>query len=340
MSHVRFWNVRSNNGKEFVMKAIVLRERGGPEQLKLADVPTRKPGPGEALVQVAAAGVNFMDVGVRNGKLWTDRPLPLVPGVDGAGHVVEVGNGVDAVRVGDRVAWVFAAGSYAESLTVPAAALVPVPDGIDDQTAASIMLQGITASHFATEFYAVQPGDVALVHAAAGGVGRLLTSIIKARGGRVIARVSSDNKVEAARAAGAEHVIVESGGTFAEEVKALTSGQGVKVVYDGSGAATFDDSLASLSRNGVLAYYGPVLGAPKPINIATLPRSIKVGFPTFADHISDRRALLARTRQLFDWIATGELKSVYTTYPLAQAAQAHTDLEARRTVGKLLLIPG
>jgi NADPH2:quinone reductase len=262
------------------MKAIRLEAHGGPEHLKLHDVPEPIPGPDEALVQVSAAGVNFMDIGVRTGQLWRHLTPPFVPGVEGAGCVIAFGEGVETLSVGQRVSWVYVPGSYAERIVADADALVPVPDAVDDEAAAGLMMQGVSAHHFATGFYAVKPGDVALVHAASGGVGLMLTQMIKLRGGRVIARVSREDKAEIARAAGADHIIVESGGTFATRVLQLTDGQGVNVVYDGSGAVTFDDSLASLRRHGVLAYYGPVLGSPKPINIATLPRSVLIGFPT------------------------------------------------------------
>jgi NADPH:quinone reductase len=186
--------------------------------------------------------------------------------------VIALGEGVETLHAGQRVAWVYAPGSYAEQVVTRADALVPVPDAIDDQTAAGLMMEGVTAHHFATGFYAVKPGDLALVHAATGGVGLMLTQMIKLLGGRVIARVSTEGNAQIARAAGADHVIVESGGNFAKEVLQLTNGEGVQVVYDGSGAVTFDDSLASLRRHGVLSYYGPVLGSPKPIDIATLRR--------------------------------------------------------------------
>lgn len=321
-------------------KAIVIAAHGGPERLEIGETPTATPRAGEVLVRVAAAGVNFMDIGVRTGQLWRDAPLPLVPGVEGAGEVVAVGPDVTSLEIGDRVAWVYVQGSYTEMLIAPEAALVPIPDWMSHELAASIMMQGVTASHFANEFYPVRPGDVTLVHAAAGGVGQLLTQIIKARGGIVIGRVSHDDKIDPAKAAGADHVIVDADGTFAAKVKDLTGAQGVHAVFDGSGAATFADSLASLRRHGTLAYYGPVLGSPPPINIATLPRSIKLGFPTFNDHIPDRASLLAVTARLFAQIEAGEIKAPpATTYPLQQAQQAHLDLQFRRSVGKLLLVP-
>jgi NADPH2:quinone reductase len=246
------------------MKAIIMTGIGGTDMLELVDRPEPVAGPGEALVEIAVAGVNFMDVGVRRGMAWTDTPNPKILGVEGAGRVIAVGEGVDRVRPGQRVAWVYAPGSYAERIAIPAAALVPVPDAIDDRTAAAVMMQGLTASHFATDFYPVQPGDIALVHAAAGGLGLLLTQIIKLRGGRVIGRVSSPDKIAVAHAAGADHLIVDDAGNFAAEVVRLSGGEGVHVVYDGSGPVTFAGSLASLRRSGTFCWFGPVLGGPGP----------------------------------------------------------------------------
>ncbi|WP_420991970.1 quinone oxidoreductase family protein [Cupriavidus sp. 30B13] len=322
------------------MKAIVMSRAGGPEVLTLADRPDPVPGPGQALVEIAAAGVNFMDTGVRRGQFWTEMPLPRPVGVEGAGRVLAVGDSVTGVRPGQRVAWVYAPGSYAERIAVPADSLVPVPDGIDDRTAAAVMMQGLTASHFATQFYRVQPGDIALVHAAAGGVGLLLTQIIKLRGGHVIGRVSGAAKVAAAKAAGADHVIVDTEGQFAEEAVRLSGGEGVHVVYDGSGPATFQGSLDSLRRCGTFCWYGPILGAPASLDLMKLPKSIKIGYAVFSDHVHTPALLRARSAQLFDWIADGALKiGIGGAYPLAEAARAHADMESRATTGKLLLIP-
>jgi NADPH:quinone reductase len=321
------------------MHAIVMREPGGPEVLELIERNDPVPGAGEALVEVAAAGVNFVDTGVRRGMFWTELN-PKIIGVEGAGRVVSVGAGVDDIKPGQRVAWVWAPGSYAERIAVPAAALVPIPDAIDDRTAASIMMQGITASHFATDFYPVQPGDVALVHAAAGGLGLLLTQIIKLRGGTVIGRVSAENKVAFAKEAGADHVIVDAGGDFADEVLRLTAGEGVHVVYDGSGPATFQASLASLRRSGTFCWYASVLGGPGNLDIGSLPKSIKIGYAAFTDHVHTTELLRAHTEQLFDWISEGKLKvSGGKVYPLAEAGRAHADMESRASTGKLLLIP-
>ena len=322
------------------MKAVVMNGIGGIEEMAVVDREPPTVAPGRVVVEVAAAGVNFMDIGVRQGMAWTDVPNPKVLGVEGAGRVIAVSDGVDQFSIGDRVAWVYEPGSYAEQVSVRADALVKIPDGLDFRTAASVMMQGLTASHFATDFYPVQPGDVALVHAAAGGVGLLLTQIIKLRGGRVIGRVSSGEKRAIVREAGADHVIVDRDGNFADEVLRLTGGEGVNVVYDGSGPKTFAGSLASLRRSGTFCWYGPVLGGPGPLDIMSLPRSIKIGYATFYDHIHTPDLLRTRSRQLFDWIESGALRvTVGGTYPLAEAAQAHADMESRRTTGKLLLIP-
>lgn len=322
------------------MKAVMIETGGAPDVMQYVERPTPAPGPGEVLVKVAAAGVNFMDMGVRQGQFWTELPYPKVLGVEGAGRVVAMGEGVHNLAPGQRVAWAYAPGSYAEMVTVPAAALVPVPDGIDDETAASIMMAGLTASHFATEFYPVRPGDIALVHAAAGGVGLLLTQIIKLRGGRVIGRVSSDSKTGIVLAAGAEHVIVDSTGQFAAEAIQLSGGEGVDVVYDGSGPTTFQGSLDALKVAGTLCWYGPVLGGPGTIDIMSLPKSVKIGYAVFAHHIRTPERLQARAAQLFQWILDGKLQpNIGRRYPLKDAARAHADMESRATTGKLLLVP-
>jgi NADPH2:quinone reductase len=322
------------------MKAVVMNGIGGREMLEHVERRDPVTGPGEALVDIAFAGVNFMDIGVRQGMAWTDTPNPKILGVEGVGRVVAVGDGVEGIAPGQRVAWVYAPGSYAERIAIPAASLVPVPDAIDDRTAASVMMQGLTASHFATDFYPVQPGDVAFVHAAAGGLGLLLTQIVKLRGGQVIGRVSSDEKVAAAKEAGADHVIVDTEGRFAEEALRLTDGEGVHVVYDGSGPTTFQGSLDVLRRSGVFCWFGPVLGGPGPLDIMSLPRSIKIGYAVFLDHIPTPELLRARSAQLFDWITEGKLRvRIGGEYPLAEAPRAHADMESRRTIGKLLLVP-
>ncbi|MCW2359828.1 MULTISPECIES: quinone oxidoreductase family protein [Bradyrhizobium] len=322
------------------MRAIAMTGTGGREVLDCVERPEPTAGSGEALVEIAFAGVNFMDVGVRQGMAWTQVPNPKVLGVEGAGRVLAVGQGAEDVEVGQRVAWVYAPGSYAERIVIPARSLVRIPDAIDDRTAAAVMMQGLTASHFATDFYPVQAGNVAFVHAAAGGVGLLLTQIIKLRGGHVIGRVSSEEKVAAATEAGADHVIVDVEGRFAEEALRLTGGEGVHIVYDGSGPTTFQGSLDVLRRSGTFCWYGPVLGGPGPLDIMSLPKSIKIGYATFFDHIHTPELLRARATQLFDWIMEGRLKvRIGGEYSLADASAAHADMESRKTIGKLLLVP-
>jgi NADPH:quinone reductase len=322
------------------MKAVVMTGLGGPEVMEFVEGPDPVAGPGQALVEVAFAGVNFMDIGVRQGPTWTDRPNPKILGVEGVGRIVAAGDGVRGVSPGQRVAWVYAPGSYAQRIAIPVASLVPVPDAIDDRTAASVMMQGLTASHFATDFYPVQSGDVAFVHAAAGGLGLLLTQIVKLRGGHVIGRVSSSDKVAIAKEAGADHVLIETEGRFAEEAIRLTNGEGVHVVYDGSGPKTFQGSLDLLRRSGTFCWYGPVLGGPGPLDIMSLPKSIKIGYAIFFDHIHTPELLRARSARLFDWITEGKLRvRIGGEYPLANAAKAHADMESRKTTGKLLLVP-
>jgi NADPH2:quinone reductase len=322
------------------MKAVVMNGIGGRDMLEFADLPEPVAGPGQALVEIAYAGVNFMDIGIRQGMAWTETPNPKTLGVEGAGRILAVGEGVQDFTVGQRVAWVYAPGSYTQRIAIPVTDLVAVPDFIDDATAAAVMMQGLTASHFATDFYPVQPGDVAFVHAAAGGLGLLLTQIIKLRGGSVIGRVSSPEKVAIAQAAGADHVIVDTEGRFAEVALGLTDGRGVDVVYDGSGPSTFQGSLDVLRRSGTFCWYGPVLGGPGLIDIMSLPKSIKIGYATFFDHIHAPELLRARSERLFNWIATGELKlHIGGEYRLADPAKAHADMDNRKTTGKLLLVP-
>jgi NADPH2:quinone reductase len=322
------------------VKAIVIEAHGGPEQLKLRDLHVPAPGPGHALVEVAAIGVNFMDVGTREGYRRGNTSLPLTLGVEGSGRVAALGAGVTGLKVGDRVAWFFVWGSYAGGIIAPVESLVPLPQEIDFETAASLMMQGLTASHFVFDTYAIRRGDTALVHAAAGGVGLMLTQMIKLLGGRVIGRVSSPDKVEVARAAGADEVIISSTGEFAREALRLTSGEGVDVVYDGAGAETFRDSLASLRYHGVLACYGPLMKPLPSIDIFDLPKSVLITYPAVMHHVRTHEALVQRSNQLFDWVREGKLRvKIGGRYPLAEAAQAHQDIQSRRTTGKLLLIP-
>jgi len=322
------------------MKAVVMREPGSIDVLAVDDLPEPVAGPGEVVVQLAFSGVNFMDIGVREGRYWKEMPGYKVIGVEGAGTVLSVGSQVVDFLPGQRVAWAYAPGSHAERVAVSTNSLVPIPDGIDERTAAAVMMQGLTASHFATDFYPVRPGDIALVHAAAGGVGQLLTQIIKLRGGTVIARVSHAGKVDAARAAGADHVIVDAGSDFADEVRRLSGGLGAHVVYDGSGEVTFQGSIDSLRPCGTLCWYGPGLGQPPTFTLPSLPRSIKVGYAVYHDHVSTPALLRARAGRLFEWIQAGQLRvQIGGRYSLADVALAHRALAERSSSGKLLLAP-
>jgi NADPH2:quinone reductase len=321
------------------MKAIKLNGTGGPDVLQYADEPDRTPGPNEVLVEVAAAGVNFMDIGARQGTIGGGYK-PTILGVEGAGRILEVGSAVHGWQPGQRVAWVFVRSSYAQRIVTHVDSLVKLPDDINDRTAAAVMMQGLTASHFATDFYPVQPGDIALVHAGAGGLGLLLTQIIKLRGGQVIARVSQESKVAIAKAVGADHVIVDTEGHFAEAAVRLSGGEGVHVVYDGSGPTTFQGSLDALRRSGTFCWYGPVLGGPGPLDIMSLPKSVKLGYAVFLDHVHTPELLRKHAGRLFDWIRQGDITvNIGGTWPLADAAKAHAAMESRATTGKLLLIP-
>ncbi len=321
------------------MKAVVMKKVGGTDVMEFVDRPEPVARPGHVVVEVAVAGVNFMDIGVRQGMAWTDIPNPKVLGVEGAGRVLAVGDGAGEFAVGDRVAWVYAPGSYAQRQSIPAASLVKIPDTVDDRTAASTMMQGLTASHFATDFYPVQPGDIALVHAAAGGVGLLLTQIIRLRGGRVIGRVCPKTKSRSPERP-APSTSLRYRGTVCRRSPAPDWREGVNVVYDGSGPKTFKGSIEALRRSGTFCWYGPVLGGPGPLEIMSLPKSIKIGYATFMDHIHTRELLLDRTKQLFDWIEDGSITvTIGETYRLADAAGAHAAMASRATTGKLLLIP-
>lgn len=322
------------------MRAVVMNGVGDVDMLEYVERNDPVPGPGEVLVGIAVAGVNFMDIGIRQGMAWTNVPNPKIIGVEGAGRVLALGEGVSDLKVGQRVAWAYAPGSYAEKVVLPAAALALVPDDIDDRVAASLMMNGFTASHFATDFYPIQQGDIALVHAAAGGVGSLLAQIIKLRGGTVIGRVSSESKVAVAKAAGADHVIVDRAGNFVDAVMDITGGDGVHVVYDGSGPTTFQASLDVLRYSGTFCWYGPVLGADATIELFRLPKSIKIGYASFAHHIRTPELLRSHAAQLFSWVREGML-NVHNggVYALADAAKAQADMWSRKTSGKLLLIP-
>jgi NADPH2:quinone reductase len=314
-----------------------MREAGGPEVLELEDVPEPEPGEGELLVEVEAAGVNYRDVYEREGAQGTS--LPAVAGVEGAGTVARVGPGASGFASGDRVAWKNAAGSYAERAVVPVAEAVAVPSSVDAETAAAALLQGLTAHYLASSVHPVAAGDVVLVHAAAGGVGLLLTQIVKLRGGVVIATASSDEKRALAREAGADHALGYEG--FAERARELTGGDGVAAVYDGVGRATFDESLRALRRRGSMVLYGAASGRVEPFDPMRLEHegSLFLTRPTLR-HYAVGPELQERARELFAWIGDGSLRvTIGGRYPLDRARQAHEDLTARRTTGKLLLVP-
>ncbi len=322
------------------MRAIRITRFGGPEVLTLEDVETPRPGDGQLLVRLDAAGVNFIDVYQRRGQY--EVPLPYGMGLEGAGTVEAVGPGVAQVSVGMRVAWMAAPGSYATHALVPADKAVPVPAGVDGRTAAAAMLQGITAHYLSHSTCPLQPGDVCLVHAAAGGVGLLLTQMAKRCGARVLGTVSTDDKAALARGAGADDVILYTKEDFAAAVRRLTGGAGVRVVYDSVGKDTFERGLDCLAPRGMMVLYGQSSGAVGPFDpqVLNAKGSVFLTRPTAFHYTATRDELVARTNDIFGWIAAGKLHvRIGATLPLADAAEAHRQLEARGTTGKLLLIP-
>ena len=322
------------------MRAVQVQTPGGPEVLVAAEVADPEAGPGELLVRVAAAGVNYIDTYHRTGAY--PLPTPFVPGLEGAGEVIAVGDGVSRFKVGDRVAWAAAIGSYAELAKVAEAGAVAVPDGVELDVAAGAMLQGMTAHYLTRSTYPVQSGDTVLVHAAAGGMGLLLTQSVKALGGRVIGTVSTAEKEKLAREAGADEIIRYTETEIAPEVRRLTDGQGVAVVYDGVGKDTFDASLASLRIRGTLALYGAASGPVPAFDLQRLNAagSLFVTRPTLGHHVLTREELDWRAGEVFAAIQAGRLTiAISGRYPLADAGRSHEDLQARRTTGKLLLIP-
>lgn len=320
------------------MRVIEVAHTGGPEVLRLVE---REPGvlpAGHARVEVSAAGVNFIDIYERTGAY--PRELPYVPGGEGAGHVVEIAPDVTEVQVGDRVAWQGVLGSYAEQVVVPAGQLLAVPADLSDEQAAALPLQGLTAHYLVTDSYPVRAGDTVVVHAGAGGVGLLLTQLAKLRGARVITTVSTPEKAELSRRAGAD--VVAGYQDLPEVVRRETDGRGVAAVYDGVGLATFDTSLALLARRGTLVLYGASSGKVPPFDLDRLRTggSLFVIRPTLRDFVATPEELRHRAAELFGWVTQGQLWAhVGGVYPLADAARAHEDLAARRTVGKLLLTP-
>jgi NADPH:quinone reductase len=322
------------------MKAIRVDSVGGPDRLVLQDVDAPRPREGEALVRLEAVGLNFIDVYHRTGLY--PLPLPFTPGTEGAGTVEEVGAGVEDLKAGDRVAYAMAVGSYAEYAAVPAWRLVRLPDGVDAQRAAAAMLQGMTAHYLVTSTYQLKAGQTALVHAAAGGVGLLLIQMAKRIGARVIGTVSTEAKAALARAAGADEVVIYTEQDFLEEVKRLTGGRGVEVVYDSVGQTTYLKSLDSLAPRGLLALFGQSSGPVPPFDPALLAQkgSLFLTRPSLAQYSATRDELLWRAQDVLGWVASGELKlRVEKTFPLSEAAEAHRQLEGRATTGKVLLIP-
>jgi NADPH2:quinone reductase len=322
------------------MKAIRVQQTGGPEVMESAEVPVPQPKPAEALVKVSVAGVNAIDGYFRDGRFRT--PLPLIPGQEGAGVVTAVGAQAKTVKVGDRVAWSGVLGSYADFVVSPEEHLVPLPETLTDQQAAAAMVHGLTAHYLVNDAHKLKAGETALVHAAAGGVGLLLVQMARAVGARVIGTASSEEKARLAREAGADEVIVFTKHDFETEVKRLTDGKGVEVVYDGVGKATFEKNLNVMRLRGMLVLYGMSSGPVLPVDPAKLSEkgSLYMARTTLAHFTATRSELLARTTALFGMIADGNLKlRIAKTYPLADAPQAHRDMEARKVAGKLLLIP-
>ena len=322
------------------MRAIQIRAHGGPEALELAELPVPQPAAGEILVRLEAIGVNFIDVYHRTGLYKVS--LPYVMGQEGAGIVEAVGEGVSGLEQGDRVAWANIAGAYAEFARLPADRAVKVPQEVDSEQAAALMLQGMTAHYLAFDAFPLKGGDTALIHAAAGGVGLLLVQVAKKRGARVLATAGSARKAELARQAGADEVILYSEQDFVAQAKSLTGGKGVQVVYDSVGQATFLKSLDCLAPRGMLVSFGQSSGKVPPLDPVLLSTkgSLFLTRPTLGHYIADRQSLLARAGDVLQWVAKGELfLFIGKVLPLDKAAEAHRLLEARQTMGKVLLTP-
>ncbi len=321
------------------MKAVQVSQTGGPEVLEYRDVADPVAGPGQAVVNLQASGVNYMDVYLRSGA--NQPQLPVIPGGEGAGVVTEVGEGVTEVEVGDVVTYTGAGSSYAERVVVPSWRLVKMPEGLDAEVGAAVMLQGMTAHYLCYSTYPLKPGDVCIVHSAAGGVGLLLTQMSKALGATVIATVSTEEKAELARGAGADHVINYAELDFAAEVERITGGEGVQVAYDAVGLATYEGSLASLAPRGMLALYGQASGPVPPINTALLGRkSLFLTRPSLGGYTATREELLQRAGDVLGWVQEGSLDvRIHGRFQLSDASEAHRQLEGRLTTGKLLLIP-
>jgi NADPH2:quinone reductase len=322
------------------MLAIRVHQPGDLDALRLEEIALPEPGPGEVRVRLSAIGVNFIDIYQRTGAY--KMATPFVPGLEGAGAIDAIGEGVTGLAVGDRVAWAMVNGAYAEQALVPAAKVVPLPATISDEQAAALMVQGLTAHYLATDTFALQPGHTALIHAAAGGTGRLLLQVAKRRGARVLATVGSSAKAELARSAGADEVILYSEVDFEAAVKELTDGTGVDVVYDSVGKTTFDKGLNCLKPRGMMVLWGQASGAVGPFDpqILNAKGSLYLTRPSLAAYIRTPGELLARTAEVFGWVADGSLEvRIDQRWPLAEAGAAHAYLADRRSQGKLLLIP-
>jgi NADPH:quinone reductase len=322
------------------MKAIQVKRSGGPEVLELLDLPVPEPKENEAVVKLAASGVNFIDVYHREGRYKVT--LPFTPGQEGAGVVTAVGADVKSVKNGDRVAWTGLLGGYAEYAAVPADRLVAIPSGVSDQQAAAVMLQGMTAHYLCHDTYPLKGGETALIHAAAGGVGLLLVQMAHNIGARILATVSTDEKAKLAREAGADEIIFYTKSDFEAETRRLTNGQGVHVVYDSVGKTTFEKGLNVLCPRGMMVLFGGSSGAVPPFDpiVLTQKGSLFLTRPSLGNYIATREELLARSGDVFSMITSGKLKlRIEHTYPLSEAQRAHRELEGRKTTGKLLLIP-
>ena len=320
------------------MQAVRIHATGGADALQVETIPVPEPGPGDALVRLDAAGVNFIDVYKRTGLYKV--PMPATLGEEGAGTVVAVGDGVSEARTGDRVAWAGVIGAYAEHAVVPAAKLVPLPPEVSSRDGAALMLQGMTAHYLATSTYPLQSGDRCLVHAAAGGVGLLLVQIAKMRGAHVIGTAGSEEKAKLARNAGADEVIVYTREDFVARTKSITAGEGVQVVYDSVGRSTFLPGLDLIARRGTMVLFGQSSGPVAPVDPQVLNQkgSLFLTRPTLGHYVATRPELLGRAKELFEWVAGGRLSvRIGAEFPLAAAADAHRALEGRQTTGKVIL---
>jgi NADPH2:quinone reductase len=319
------------------MRAIQISKIGGPEVLELVELPVPEPAAGQVLVKIEAAGVNFIDTYLREGRYVV--PLPFVPGQEAAGTVAALGDGVTEFKEGDRVAWNGTRGTYAEFACAPAAELLKIPDAMSFEQAAAVLLQGLTAHYLAHDTHAIQAGETVLIHAGAGGVGLLLTQMAKRLGARVLTTVSTEQKAELSSGAGADKVILYTTENFVEEVRRQTDGDGLPVVYDSVGKTTFEDSLKCLRPRGLLALYGASSGAVRAMDpIRLMAGSLYLTRPTLKDYVQTRGELERRAADVFQWVASGELHvRIGARYKLGDAAQAHVDLAGRKTTGKVLL---